>query len=742
MKTNHHIIQWLGLLARNQVIPRHLALSALLLGLFWPGFAGATDFVSLHDGSWFDAPNTWGQSFSPGFGDDVEITTNVNFDSSTIAQSVTVSNLTLYNGTLSVSGPATLTMAGTDSLFTGNNFINGIGGVLHNQGMVFHTDDGTLNIGYGSTFENQMGGIYNLEADGGFFSDGNSSFNNYGLLRKSGGNGISSFGFNSGVTFNNLNGVIEVDSGTLSLNSDGSSASGTFIVASGAVLDLTGGRGPTWGGVVSGSGAGTVSLGSGTINTGSGLTLNLPAGLFQWTGGTLAGTTINSNVVSVAGSGSVGLGGVFYNHGFVNHTNTATLHIGYGATFENSAGGTYNLEGDGGFFSDGNSSFNNSGLLRKSGGNGTSGFGANSGIAFNNLNGVIEVDSGTLSLNSNGSSSNGTFSVASGAVLDLTGGRGPTWGGVVGGGGAGTVSLGSGTINSSPSLTLNLPGGLFQWTGGSFSGTTINSNVVSVAGSGSVGLGGVFYNSGLVHHTNTATLHIGIGATFENQAGGSYNLEGDGGFFSDGNGHFNNSGLLRKSGGNGISSFGINGGVAFNNLNGSIEVDSGQLSLNGHSYAQGSGSFIVTLGGTNAGQSGQLLCGAATLGGPLQVKLASGYVPVLGNQFQILSSSSRSGTFTALNVPGGISVNYSNNGVFLVVTGTVPVQIINPVLSGSNFAFSFGTVSNQSYTVQRNDDLNTANWTFYTNLTGNGSLMQVVAPVTNAPMRFFRVREP
>ena len=53
-----------------------------------------------------------------------------------------------------------------------------------------------------------------------------------------------------------------------------------------------------------------------------------------------------------------------------------------------------------------------------------------------------------------------------------------------------------------------------------------------------------------------------------------------------------------------------------------------------------------------------------------------------------------------------------------------------------------GTVSNQSYTVQRNDDLNTTNWVFYTNLSGNGSLMQVLAPVTNVPQRFFRVRQP
>jgi hypothetical protein len=51
-------------------------------------------------------------------------------------------------------------------------------------------------------------------------------------------------------------------------------------------------------------------------------------------------------------------------------------------------------------------------------------------------------------------------------------------------------------------------------------------------------------------------------------------------------------------------------------------------------------------------------------------------------------------------------------------------------------------VNNQSYTIQHDDYLAATNWVFYTNFTGNGSLMQVVAPVTNAPRRFFRGREP
>jgi hypothetical protein len=197
---------------------------------------------------------------------------------------------------------------------------------------------------------------------------------------------------------------------------------------------------------------------------------------------------------------------------------------------------------------------------------------------------------------------------------------------------------------------------------------------------------------------------------------------------------FENYGLMRKSSGTGVSV--ITGG--FSNQGGCVEVDSGSLSVN--AYAQGGGTLTIALGGIGSGQGGQLnVSGSATLGGPLQVVLTGGFAPAPGNQFQILSCSSLSGAFSSTNVPAGISVSYSNNGVYLVV---LEPKILNPIVSGGKFTFSFGTVSNQSYTVQRNDDLKTTNWVFYTNFPGNGSLIQIVTPITNAPMRFFRVRQP
>ena len=90
--------------------------------------------------------------------------------------------------------------------------------------------------------------------------------------------------------------------------------------------------------------------------------------------------------------------------------------------------------------------FYNYGLLRKSGGTGSTVMAVNDNGNFMNYGGTIEVDSGTLVLGRSGGagSSNGTFNVAAGAVCDLTGGESPSWSGVMTGSGAGQVQVNNG----------------------------------------------------------------------------------------------------------------------------------------------------------------------------------------------------------------------------------------------------------------------------------------------------------
>jgi len=164
-------------------------------------------------------------------------------------------------------------------------------------------------------------------------------------------------------------------------------------------------------------------------------------------------------------------------------------------------------------------------------------------------------------------------------------------------------------------------------------------------------------------------------------------------------------------------------------------------------YSQGPGGTLsIELGGLTAGtQYDQLNNGGnSVLGGALDVNLINGFQPALGETFAIVTFASGTGTgkFTTLNVPAGLSVNYSNAGVYLVVTGTVPVQILQPQLTAGGLNFGFGTVNNQNYAVQSTTNLAAPTWMVYSNFTGNGSLINFVLPVTNASQQFFRVVEP
>jgi hypothetical protein len=160
-------------------------------------------------------------------------------------------------------------------------------------------------------------------------------------------------------------------------------------------------------------------------------------------------------------------------------------------------------------------------------------------------------------------------------------------------------------------------------------------------------------------------------------------------------------------------------------------------------FTQHAGSTLrIEIAGRQPGQFDQLrVVGTATLGGRLEVTLLDSFAPDLGEQFPLLVTSNLSGTFTQVTVPAGISITYTSNSVLPVVTGAVPTQILGPVLSGGNAVFTFGTVTNRGYTVEWTADLASANWQFYTNLTGTGAKVQVAVSLAGAPRRFFRVRQ-
>ena len=249
--------------------------------------------------------------------------------------------------------------------------------------------------------------------------------------------------------------------------------------------------------------------------------------------------------------------------------------------------------------------------------------------------------------------------------------------------------------------------GLLTWNSGGFLGNQSGSNTLTIAANSVLVLAGATNSSYYVGQEvdNAGTIYLQSGnlqlhdsgyfGLLVNLPGGVVDLAADvsvGQYGYNGMG-FNNEGLLLKSGGTNTSTISIN---PFNTSGGSISVDGGAIALNGNNFAQGGGTFSVNLGGTNTGLAGEMTgVGSASLGGLLTVNLTNGFVPAVGSRFQILSAASSSGLFSALNVPAGISVNYSNNGVYLTVTSTValapaitvqPTNATVPYAGGAGFS--------------------------------------------------------
>jgi hypothetical protein len=118
----------------------------------------------------------------------------------------------------------------------------------------------------------------------------------------------------------------------------------------------------------------------------------------------------------------------------------------------------------------------------------------------------------------------------------------------------------------------------------------------------------------------------------------------------------------------------------------------------------------------------------------------------LVQQFNIPEGATR--LFLGLSDAPGFDGNpgsyYDNFGSFTVsfqVVSVAPVQLQSPHLVGTNFCFSFQTVSNQSYTVLSTTNLAGGTWTTNTIFIGDGTFKQLAVPLSDGG-EFFRVCEP
>jgi len=549
----------------------------------------------------------------------------------------------------SLNNTGALDVASGTIALTGGGSLNGSGMVSSGAQLIFAT--GT----YGG------GGLNLTNAAGGQVDFNGASL---AVVNMSGSGGIS---FNAGiVTLNASNPVtsLVVTTGTLTLN--------------GTVTNLL--------------------LGGGTLAGNTTI-----VGTMTWTNGMLGNSssalTVATNALLVLAGGN---GTNYYLGEYLDNYGTVELQSGnmllywedWGSV-NNYAGGLVNFQGDVSINnSDGGPGFINAGTVLKSGGTGITYI----NTSFNN-SGTLAATSGTIELTAGGTI-NGNGNVASGAQLAFTG----TYGGSgfnVSAAAGGQLNLIAGSLfitasNPLPSLTLTngtltvngtvtnllLAGGTLSgnttiagtmtWTNGALGNTstavTVATNAVLVlAGSNGTSyyLGEYLNNYGTVDlQSGNMLLYWVQYGSVNNYPGGLINLQADVSIFSTGGPGFINYGMLRKSGGTNTSTI----TNCFSNQGGSVEVDTGTISLGNSSYTQGGGALVIGLGGTGAGQSGELITsGSATLNGPLIVGLHNGFAPGLGNQFQILSNSSLSGVFASTNI-GGVSLLYSSTGVILNVT--------------------------------------------------------------------------
>jgi fibronectin-binding autotransporter adhesin len=175
----------------------------------------------------------------------------------------------------------------------------------------------------------------------------------------------------------------------------------------------------------------TSEMAGGTL-TGS-HTLEIDAGTFNWTGGTLgagipdAPPATPANFIQVDSgatfniqTGATSLARAINNGGTVNFTATNDVTTWSSTNITNLNGGTFSFQSDNGFVVAAGSSaaqFNNAGKVQKSGTTGTSGI----PFTFTNAgaNALIQIQTGTLYFSGTVTQSSGTTTIYAGATLQV-----------------------------------------------------------------------------------------------------------------------------------------------------------------------------------------------------------------------------------------------------------------------------------------------------------------------------------
>ncbi|MBV9761827.1 MAG: hypothetical protein JO340_14795 [Acidobacteriaceae bacterium] len=637
------------------------------------------------------------------------------------ASDLQLNGSTIQGGTLTNSSTGTIEALGFTTNTIGGTISNPSGGVLKlDNGAVLHLENGaypTLGAVQINSTGNATELIVNANAtlSAGSVTLSNNP-NNY-IFGSASGDTLTNQETISGAGTIGDRQMTLINSGTINSNASsgmtispngGTTNTGTIEATLGSPLTIGYTTVNNTGGAISAN-ASSLELTSSTVNGGA-ITLT-GASTLQLNGSTIQGGTLtNSSTgnIQVLGFTTNTLGGT------VNNPAGGLLNIQNGAVL-NLQNGTYPTLGAVQLNSTGNATelvLNGSATL--SGGSVTLSnnpnnyiFGNASGDTLTNAETISGagnigdgrmtlVNSGTINANQsnpllvqiNGLTNNGTLQVASGSTLHVEGGVfsnfNPITNTLTGGAynTSGTLeidnlgSAGGEIVTNAANIVLNGASATFVDSGSKSVLTNLATNTAS--GGFTLSGGAKFTTAG--NFTNSGILTIGTGSTLTLGGAGSY-TQTAGTTTDNGTLALSSSGKVTLTGGSLFGQGSVTGALASSaTVNpGSSATSTGILTETG-AYSQNStGSLNVLLSGTTAGTSyDQLNPSTASLNGTLNIKLASGYVPAVGNTFKIMNFTSETGSFATVN---GLPINSTEHFTITYQTSDVLLTVVSGAAS-------------------------------------------------------------
>ena len=534
------------------------------------------------------------------------------------------------------------------------------------------------------------GGIYNvggtLQFDGANIVTNAASITLAGtgaqILSDTGANALANFAMNA------AGGSLTLSSGGIFSTSGSFTNSGVVDIETGGKLTVSGGL--TNNGTISTNGTDQQGAPNQLIVTGT-LTNN---GGASFTAGANGDTSDTASVglLSNAGTMTIGSGASLTVTQGGTDTNTGTINVNGALNLTHTTG----LGGAGAIHLNGGDITGEGFGVSVTNGTTIEGSGTISNIGLTNRNAVIANQAAPLVIlpDSAGLNNQGVLTVATGASMQIgttAGGALVNFSGTTLTGGTynigGTMQFGSSTaaiatnaarivLNGSAARMINF-GGTNLLAG--FNNNATGGNFSLINGATLTTTGGNFVNTGLFSVASNSIFTVG-GSSFNfTQTAGSTVVNGT--LTSSSLGTLNLDGGTLSGGG----TLGYNVVDAGTLDPGASASKTGRLTVADAYTQSAAGSLNISIGGTTAGTTYDQLkvTQGATLGGTLNVTLANGFTPSVGQNFVIVSAASVSDTFATVN---GLAINSSEHFAVSYSGGNVVLTVVSGALNGSQMS--------------------------------------------------------